>query len=64
MSKDTINIDDWVASRRSASRRSGSVLISLISDFVVPHGGAIALGSLVDAGACVGVSEHTIRSSV
>ena len=64
MSKGTINIEDWVDSRKSARRKSGSVLISLISDFVVPHGGAISLGSLVEAGACVGVSQQTIRSSV
>jgi len=64
MSKGTINVEDWVDSRKSARRKSGSVLISLISDFVVPHGGAISLGSLVEAGACVGVSQQTIRSSV
>ncbi len=64
MPKGTINIEDWVDSRKSARRKSGSVLISLISDFVVPHGGAISLGSLVEAGACVGVSQQTIRSSV
>ncbi len=57
-------ISGWIEERQAANKRSGSVLISLFADFVVPHGGAVALGSLVEAGALTGISEQTIRSSV
>lgn len=57
-------IAEWIEERRAANRRSGSVLMTLFADFVVPHGGAVALGSLVDAGDQTGISEQTIRSSV
>lgn len=57
-------IAGWIEERQAANKRSGSVLITLFADFVVPHGGAVALGSLVEAGALTGISEQTIRSSV
>lgn len=57
-------IAGWIEERQAANKRSGSVLITLFADFVVPHGGAVALGSLVEAGALMGISEQTIRSSV
>lgn len=57
-------IAGWIEERQSANKRSGSVVISLFADFVVPHGGAVALGSLVEAGGLTGISEQTIRSSV
>ena len=57
-------IAGWIEERQAANRRSGSVLITLFGDVVVPHGGAVALGSLVEAGALTGISEQTIRSSV
>lgn len=64
MSEDFISIAHWLKAREAANKRSGSVLISLMGDFIVPHGGAVALGSLVEAGALTGISEQTIRSSV
>ena len=64
MSSKFTTIANWIKEREASSKRSGSVLISLVSDFVVPHGGAVALGSLVEAGALTGISEQTIRSSV
>lgn len=57
-------ISEWIEERQAASKRSGSVLLTLFADFVVPHGGAVALGSMVEAGALTGISEQTIRSSV
>lgn len=57
-------VADWIEERKAASKKSGSLLITVFSDVVAPHGGAIALGSLVDAGNLAGVSEQTIRSSV
>lgn len=57
-------IADWIKEREAASKKSGSLLITVFGDVVAPHGGAIALGSLVDAGGLAGISEQTIRSSV
>jgi phenylacetic acid degradation operon negative regulatory protein len=64
MSQNVKFIGEWVETRRATSRKAGSVLISFFSDFVVAHGGAITLGSLVEAGALVGISEQAMRSSV
>ena len=64
MSNNFSTVENWIETRKLANKRSGSVLISLMTDFVAPHGGAVALGSLVDAGALMGITEQTIRSSV
>jgi hypothetical protein len=37
-------IADWIKEREAASKKSGSLLITVFGDVVTPHGGAIALG--------------------
>lgn len=54
----------WIKKRESAGKKSGSLLLSIFGDVVSPHGGAVALGSVVQAGLLAGISEQTIRSSV
>jgi phenylacetic acid degradation operon negative regulatory protein len=54
----------WIKERESAGKKSGSLLLSIFGDVVAPHGGAVALGSVVQAGLLAGISEQTIRSSV
>jgi phenylacetic acid degradation operon negative regulatory protein len=40
------------------------MLLSIYGDVILPHGGEIPLGSLVDAGSVLGISEQTARSSM
>ena len=61
---DFTTIPDWLREREQASKRSGSFIITLFVDMVLPHGGSIALSSLVDACILAGISEQTTRSSV
>ncbi len=40
------------------------MVMTIFCDVIIPHGGRVALGSLVEAGSLVGISEQAIRSSV
>ena len=64
MTKTITQLGKWLELKRAVSKKSGPTIISLFTDFVVPHGGQISLGSLVEAATLVGLSEPTIRSSV
>ena len=64
MSGNFINIDGWIAERIAGTKKAPSVLMSILGDVVVPHGGVVALGSLVTAAGLLGVNETTVRSSV
>lgn len=44
--------------------RTGSLVISIFGDAVAPHGGAVWLGSLIDALAPFGISQRLVRTSV
>ena len=54
---------DWLVERSSGSKKSTSVLLSFIGDVVIPHDGAIGLGSLVKLGELLGITEQTVRSA-
>ena len=41
--------------------RTGSLVISIFGDAVAPHGGAVWLGSLIDALAPFGISQRLVR---
>lgn len=56
-------IDAWLDERANGSKKSNSLLVSMLGDIVVPHGGEIALSSLVHAGELLGIGEQTIRSA-
>lgn len=58
------SVSDWIKERVGSGSKAASIIISHFGDVVVPHGGAIALGSLVDAGLLAGMNEKTIRSTV
>ncbi len=40
------------------------MVVTIFCDVIEPHGGQVALGSLVDAAGLVGISEQAIRSAV
>lgn len=44
--------------------RTGSLVISLFGDAIAPHGGAVWLGSLINALAPFGISDRLVRTSV
>jgi phenylacetic acid degradation operon negative regulatory protein len=50
--------------RRRRPLRSGSLLITLLGDSVMPRGGAITLGSLIRLAQPFGLSERLVRTSV
>ena len=54
----------WVAARKLKVVRARSLVMTVMMDAVVPHGGAVTLGSLISIGALVGLSEQAIRSAV
>lgn len=40
------------------------MVVTIFCDVIKPHGGQVALGSIVEAGGLVGISEQAIRSAV
>lgn len=44
--------------------RAGSLVISIFGDAISPHGGAVWLGSLIDAMAPFGINQRLVRTSV
>ena len=54
-------IDDFLA---SDPPRSKSLVMTIFGDAIVPHGGAIWLGSLIELLAPFGVSDRLLRTSV
>jgi phenylacetic acid degradation operon negative regulatory protein len=51
----------WIAERPP---RAGSLLVSIFGDAVVPHGGAVWLGSLIRWLADFGIHERAVRTAV
>lgn len=56
---------DWIADfLASDPPRSKSLLISIFGDTIVPHGGSVWLGSLIELLAPFGVNDRLLRTSV
>jgi phenylacetic acid degradation operon negative regulatory protein len=51
------------AFRQRRPLRGGSLLVTLFGDAVAPHGGALALGSLIALAAPFGLTERLVRTS-
>lgn len=58
------SIAAWLRDRAAEPTRARSMIMTIFGDVIIPHGGQVALGSLVEAGGLVGISEQAIRSSV
>ena len=57
--------NEWIAQfLASEPPRSKSLVMSIFGDAIVPHGGAIWLGSLIDLLAPFGVNDRLLRTSV
>lgn len=50
--------------RRQRPLRSGSLLVTIFGDFIVPRGGAVTLGSLIRLAEPFGLTERLVRTSV
>lgn len=58
-------LDDLAASLTEAiAPRAKSLIITVYGDALLPHGGSVWLGSLIDAMAHFGMSERIVRTSV
>jgi phenylacetic acid degradation operon negative regulatory protein len=49
---------------RQRPLRAGSLLVTLFGDAIVPRGGAVALGSLIQLAAPFGINERLVRTAV
>jgi phenylacetic acid degradation operon negative regulatory protein len=49
--------------RRQRPLRGGSLIVTVFGDSLLPRGGAIALGSLIDLAAPFGLSERLVRTA-
>jgi phenylacetic acid degradation operon negative regulatory protein len=49
--------------RRQRPLRGGSLIVTLFGDSIVPRGGAIALGSLIELAAPFGLNERLVRTA-
>jgi len=49
--------------RRQRPLRAGSLIVTLFGDSLLPRGGAIALGSLIELAAPFGLSERLVRTA-
>jgi phenylacetic acid degradation operon negative regulatory protein len=49
--------------RRQRPLRGGSLIVTLFGDAIMPRGGAIALGSLIDLAAPFGLNERLVRTA-
>lgn len=58
------SIAAWLRERAAEPTRARAMIMTIFCDVIIPHGGHVALGSLVEAGGLVGISEQAIRSSV
>ena len=58
-------INDWIAAFLSEEPpRSKSLVMTIFGDSVVPHGGMVWLGSLIEMLAPFGVNDRLLRTSV
>src|SRR5580692_10910633 len=49
--------------RRQRPLRGGSLIVTLFGDSIMPRGGTIALGSLIDLAAPFGLNERLVRTA-
>jgi phenylacetic acid degradation operon negative regulatory protein len=49
--------------RRQRPLRGGSLIVTIFGDAIMPRGGAIALGSLIDLAAPFGLNERLVRTA-
>jgi phenylacetic acid degradation operon negative regulatory protein len=49
--------------RRQRPLRGGSLIVTLFGDSIMPRGGAVALGSLIDLAAPFGLNERLVRTA-
>src|SRR6201999_4624196 len=49
--------------RRQRPLRGGSLIVTIFGDSLVPRGGAIALGSLIELAAPFGLNERLVRTA-
>ncbi len=54
----------WLKGWSAEPTRAKSMVMTIFCDVVYPHGGHVSLGSLVEAGGLVGISEQALRSAV
>ena len=60
----TLTAADLVARfRRQRPLRGGSLIVTLFGDSILPRGGAIALGSLIELAAPFGLNERLVRTA-
>lgn len=55
---------EWIAQFLASAPRSKSLLMTIFGDAIVPHGGVVWLGSLIDLLAPFGVNDRLLRTSV
>lgn len=64
-SKKTANPPSWVDRHLAASPpRTKSLVMTLFGDVIVPHGGEVWLGSLIELLAAFGIGDRLVRTSV
>src|SRR3954464_2566771 len=60
-----MNCNDWIARfLANDPPRSKSLVVTIFGDAIVPHGGTIWLGSLIELLAPFGVNDRLLRTSV
>jgi phenylacetic acid degradation operon negative regulatory protein len=60
-----MNCNDWIAGfLASDPPRSKSLVVTIFGDAIVPHGGMVWLGSLIELLAPLGVNDRLLRTSV
>lgn len=60
-----MNCNDWIAGFLATDPpRSKSLVVTIFGDAIVPHGGMVWLGSLIDLLAPFGVNDRLLRTSV
>ena len=60
-----MNCNDWIAGfLASDPPRSKSLVVTIFGDTIVPHGGMVWLGSLIELLAPFGVNDRLLRTSV
>jgi phenylacetic acid degradation operon negative regulatory protein len=64
LTADTAMASELIARfRRQRPLRAGSLIVTLFGDSIMPRGGAIALGSLIDLAAPFGLNERLVRTA-
>ena len=59
----SISADLVAAFRRQRPLRGGSLIVTLFGDAIMPRGGAVTLGSLIELAAPFGLNERLVRTA-